>query len=119
MAVWPASLPQSPFIGLSHTRVDAVVRSPVSVGPFKTRRRATVAIQPVGVPIVLTNPQRTTFDTFYITTLIEGSDTFDWKDPVDGSTVTLAFESPPLWASFSTDQDGPIWRTVMPLLILP
>ncbi len=119
MTAWPGSLPPSPFLGLRHTRRSALLRSPVAVGPFKTRRRATVVLQSVSIPIVLTNPQRVTFDTFFITTLKEGAEPFDWKDPVDGSTVSLAFESPPEWTSISTHRDGPIWRTIMPLVILP
>ncbi len=119
MPTWPATLPQDIFVGVRHSRVDAVLRSPVSVGPFKTRRRATVASEPTGVLIKLTNAQRSTFKTFYITTLKEGSDSFDWKDPIDGTTVSFAFLAPSEWTSIGVDSNGPIWQSVMSLLILP
>ena len=118
MPTWPVSLPQKQFLGTTDQRRDAVLRSQTSVGPFKTRRRATVVERTVPVPITLNAAERTTFDTFYITTLKEGSDAFDWEDPVSDAVVSFAFAAPPNWRNRANAQ-GRFYETVMQLVLLP
>lgn len=120
MATWPGALPQDQFIGLNDTRQPAVVRSQPDTGPAKMRRRFTAAPRFLTVPIVLDGSQRQTFDTFFITTIKEGSLTFDWEDPVDDTTVTFRFRTPPRFELVVGDSDvnKRVWRTNMELEIL-
>lgn len=92
--VWPATLPQDPFIGLTdELSADALVRTQMSAGPAKVRRRHGAAVRNVTVPLILTGAQRQTYDTFYKTTLKNGSLQWDWKDPVDGAVISFRFVS--------------------------
>lgn len=104
MTTWPATLPQRPLLnGYSEQRVDANARSSVAVGPSKTRRRYTA------VPVVfncqwsMTTAQLAALETFYVTTLLEGSTSFDWPHPRSGSTVTARFVGPYTLSPYSTD----------------
>ena len=115
MAVWPAGLPQGMFIGLQDARVSSLVRSPTDAGIPKVRRRFTATLRVLSVPIVLTTSERTTFDTFYISTLAEGSLPFDWTDPIDGSTVEYRFREPAEFRTISTN----LWSAVLSLEMLP
>ena len=120
MAVWPVSLPQTPFLGLRDQRQDARLRTEMDVGPAKMRRRHTAAVRNITATTLLTGTQRATFDTFYKTTLSEGALAFDWVDPVDGTTTSFRFVSPP---PFEVVKGGTtatrLWRLTMNLEILP
>ncbi len=115
MAVWPAGLQQKHFTGVTEKRQDASIRSSMDTGAPKKRRRFTAAVREITIPIVLTQAERVTFDTFYITTLEEGSLSFDWIDPVDGtSTISYRFVKPP-----SMTKKGGEWKATLSLEVLP
>ena len=118
MAVWPASLPQGLMVGTGDQRQPAALRSEMDSGPAKQRRRFTAAIRNLSVPIILTNTQRATFDTFFITTLLEGVLPFDWVDPKDGSTVEYRFTAPVEFSLLSGGAER-LWRGTLNLEILP
>ncbi len=115
MAVWPAGLQQKQFTGVTEERQDASVRSKMDTGAPKKRKRFTAAVRTMTVPIVLTQAERVTFDTFYITTLEEGSLSFDWIDPVDGvSTISYRFLKPP-----KLTKKGGEWKGILSLEVIP
>lgn len=121
MATWPGTLPQSQFVGLIDQDVDAVLRTPMDQGPPTRRRKYAAIVREVDVPIVLTGTQRIAFDTFYRTTLRNGSLAFDWEDPVTDVTISFAFRAPPRWL---LDRGGSstanrIWSTTLQLQVQP
>ena len=91
MLIWPPSLPYAQFLGLIDTRVDARARSGEGAGYAKMRRRYTAVPRTHRVPIVLSGAQMQTFDSFYRTTLAEGTLPFDWEDPVTDEFVFFRF----------------------------
>lgn len=120
MAVWPASLPQKQFTGLTDQRQDARVRTEMDAGLPKMRRRFTAALRTVTTRLVLTGTQRQTFDTFYITTLSEGVDPFDWEDPVTDATVSFRFIEPPQWSLIvGGSTSDRLWEATLSLELLP
>jgi len=120
MTNWHVSLPQTAFIGLTDEREDARLRTGMDAGPAKMRKRHTAAVRNIAVPLVLTGAQRVIYDTFYITTLQEGTLPFDWKDPVDDSVISFRFVKP---AKFEAIVGGAAavrkWQTTLSLEILP
>lgn len=115
VAAWPGSLPQNQFYGLRDRRSDATLRRTNDIGPADVRQRFSSASRFMGVPIKLTNAQRSTFDTFFITTLREGSLAWDWTDPVDDASVEFRFlPPPPEW-----EMRAGYWVATMNLELLP
>lgn len=120
MTAWPASLPQSQFRGLTDKRQKAVLRTPMDAGPAIVRRRFTAVYREVVTRIVLNGTQRQTFDTFFITTLKEGSLPFDWTDPVDDTTVSFRFKEEPEWTMRRGGTTANrIWEATLSFEILP
>lgn len=116
-AVWPGSLPKQ-LVGVTDSRTANLVRTETDGGPAKVRRRFTAVPRDVQTPMVFTAAQRATFDTFYITTLNDGADKFDWTDPVDNATKTFRFKAPPSFSLF-TNVNGKNYRTTLDLELLP
>lgn len=116
--VWPGDLPQNVLIGATMLRETNVIRTPTDGGPAQVRRRSSSAVTRVSTPIVLTQAQRDSFDTFFETTLSDGALRFDWTHPVSGNTVEFRFLGPPLF-SLGMSGNGPIWSTTLALEILP
>lgn len=115
MAAWPAGLQQKNFAGVVEQRQQAVLRSSMDSGAPKVRKMFTAAIRNIDIPMVFTTAERATFDTFFITTLAEGSISFTWTDPVDDSTViTFRFKSPPRMTKVAGE-----WSTILNLEVLP
>ncbi len=98
MVAWPAGLPQIPLSGVTAGDDDSVLRSPMDSGPPTRRNRFTAITQSLEFPMIMTGTERATFDTFYRTTIANGSLSFDWEDPLDDSTVSMAFKAPPRWS---------------------
>lgn len=116
MATWPGSLPQRPLLdGFSSTFQDGTLRPEVDSGPSLTRPRFSAVSEYISARMVLTTTQRTTLETFYHTTLVEGSDTITWVHPVDGSAITAKFMKPPAYRALSADR----WEVVLSYEILP
>lgn len=120
MATWPASLEQRPLRGLTELRQKGTLRSDMDAGPQKVRKRFTSAVRNIDVPVVFTSAQRTTFDTFFITTLGEGSTSFDWAqlqteiDPSETGTLLFRFKQPAKMTKAAGE-----WKTVLNLEVLP
>ncbi len=115
MAAWPAGLQQKGFAGIVEERQQAVLRSAMDSGAPKVRKIFTAAVRNIDIPVVFTMAQRATFDTFFITTLAEGSISFTWTDPADDTTtITFRFKNPP-----SMTKIGGEFKTVLNLEVLP
>ena len=95
MPTWPAGLPQDFFVGLSQQRRSAVEQFTNDAGPSSRRRYVSGVGKDVEDTIVLTAAQKVIFDTFFQTTLLEGSLEFDWIDNESGNPASYRFNSPP------------------------
>lgn len=97
MAVWPVTLPQVvSWQGYARRIQDTRIRSQVASGPPKVRSRFTARVDQQDLPVVyFTKAQWVLLDTFYTTTLDNGTDPFDWTDPITGTTKSFRFVSPP------------------------
>jgi hypothetical protein len=118
-ATWPGTLPIDHFLRLRDKMQSNRVRTAMDGGPAKQRRRFTSNVRFVQEAITLTNTQRVTFDTFYGTTLGDGVDEFNWIDPQGTGSVEFRFTADPQFTSVGLRSDGPVWRTTLPLEILP
>jgi len=120
MATWPSTLPQQFEAGAGVSRQQGFVRSPVSAGPFKQRKRYTAVSRFYTGTMLMTETQRATLETFYTTTVNEGADEFDFEDPVDFSTVSARFASAPEDRGIVGGASGvALWRVSFTLEILP
>jgi hypothetical protein len=95
MAAWPGSLPQYMEVGASETKQNTFIRSNPSIGPPKMRRRFSASTRTITGTMLFSASDRATFDTFYDTTLVDGSDAFTFTDPVDLTTQNFRFVEPP------------------------
>lgn len=116
MPTWPASLPQDPSLdGYSSEDQSGMLRSEMDSGPPKQRRRFTATTENISLSWLMTKTQLSTFNSFYKTTLLEGSLAFDITHPVNGWTVSARFTAPA--------QRSPIyinmWRVNAVIEILP
>jgi len=117
MASWPGTLPALPF-PVAFQPPDRRLRTEMGAGPDKLRTRYTRET-PVSVPpMMITKAQYDTLETFYVSTLAEGTLPFDHAHPATGSTVSFRFVDRPSyrgarpeavvanrlwWASFSLE----------------
>lgn len=95
MAAWPASLPEFLEVGAAEEVQQAFIRTDNSTGPPKQRRRFSSSTRMIRGTMLLTAAERATFDTFYNTTINDGSDSFTFTDPVDNTTQNFRFMEPP------------------------
>ena len=121
--VWPPSLPQDHFIGLTTALPDVLIRTKMDAGPDKVRRRFTGNARPVRTFFVGTETQVKTFRDFFNTTLKGGSLSFEWDDPIGDATVLFRFKAPPpptiTLLVGNTDHALAKWRVDLELEILP
>lgn len=116
MASWPAI----PFFkahgGLSRSGpVESTIRTSMSSGPAKVRRRFTAASKNFnGVTPFLTKAELSTFETFFSDTLLDGSLSFTAQDPLDCTTKTFRFVG-----SYNVTPSGRAFRVSAQLEILP
>lgn len=94
--VWPVALPQY-FLAkdFSEQRVDILLRTPMEVGNDKSRPRFTKATKVVGGTIMVSLAQKELLDEFYLVILANGSQLFDWVDPVSQTDATYRFMERP------------------------
>ena len=121
MPTWPAALPDYFEVGVQDTRQQGFIRSQTETGPYKQRKRFTATSRFLSGTMLLTGTQRATFDTFYKTTISEGTGEFNFLDPVDFSTISARFVSPPSLSAVAgggTAGTGQ-WRIEMVLEVLP
>lgn len=76
---------------------STAIRTPVSVGPAKVRRRSSCQVRPFSFTFLMNDTHRAELDTFYHTTTKGGSLDFEMTDPVAGGTPDWRFTAPPSW----------------------
>lgn len=97
---WPTSLPQLPLEdSFSDPRGEAVVTSPMDVGPAKVRRKFTSVNRNYQVRMALTAAQKATLVTFYQVTSNLGTTPFVWTNPRTFEPVDLYFARAPRYSS--------------------
>jgi len=99
-AIWPLTLPQVLLVdGFQSALPENIIRTAMSVGPVKTRRRDVAATWPVQGNINLQKEQLATLTTFFRSTLADGALPFDWVDPITDSAVTFLFKTAPKYSA--------------------
>ena len=118
MPVWPVTLPQTvSWQGYARRIQDTRLRTNMDAGPPKVRSKYRAAIVEHDIPVVyLTKAHWVLLETFYNTTLINGTLPFDWTDPITGSTVSFRFKSPPVFGSMLGPDTIPV---TLPVEVLP
>lgn len=120
MSNWPAGLPQQLKIGASIGDDDSRLTSAMDAGPASVRNRFTAFTQSVQTPMIITGAQLEIFKTFYRTTLVQGSLSFDWTDPSDDTSVTYRFKTPPKWVAVRSGVPNVrLWQATLDLEIQP
>lgn len=116
MAIWPASLPSEPlYTGFRETAPNTVLRTNMSAGPPKLRRRFTAGFRPISIEMVMTDAQVQAIDDFYITILFGGSLPFDFTDPRTDVSESYQFKVPPQYRPIAPDN----WTVSIELEMLP
>lgn len=120
MATWPATLPSQLEAGAQLDRQQGFLRSPTDTGPFKQRKRFTAVSRFYSGTMLLNVTQKATLETFYVTTINEGADEFDFEDPEDFGTVSARFTQPPTAQGLVGGSSGvELWRVQIALELLP
>lgn len=115
--VWPATLPQYMLVdGYAQGLGDGRLRSQTDAGPAKVRRRSSAMPKPLQGRMIMDGAQLADLQTFVDMTLMGGSLTFTFPDPVTGSSVLVRFSADlPSWQSRGADN----WFVSLDLEILP
>lgn len=92
---WPSTLPQFVFEqGYSEKLNDQVLESKMTSGPPKIRRRFTKQIRTFTMEMRLTPDEKATFETFWQSTALGGSKSFDWVHPLTRAATEFRFRLP-------------------------
>jgi len=119
MSTWPATLPNMK-LGTSVGDDESRLVTPMDTGPSTVRKRFTAYTRTLSVPMILDGTQLDTFLEFYRDTINQGTDAFDWTDPVDDTTVSMRFKSPPTFQSIKSGAVADrIWSATLNLEFLP
>lgn len=121
MPTWPIELPQLPYSGVTAQDRDSVLRTQMDSGPDTRRNKFTAHMQTLRMPMVVDGAERAAFDVFFRKTLKKGALAFDWIDPVDDTTVSMAFTGPPQWSLIAGAKDAADrgWFAVLDLEVQP
>lgn len=104
MPTWPGTLPQDPEIdGLVEQPPDTILRTQMDAGPAKVRRRFTAGVRPFRMKMLLTKTQVADLETFFVTTLKYGSESFDWHNPRTQASEEFRFVGPPAYNMLGPD----------------
>lgn len=80
---WPNTLPSIPSEGYSLQRLPNVITTEVGSGPPKVRVRSTLSRKIYTTDIELTGEQLETFNEFFDSTLVFGTDDFEMPNPFE------------------------------------
>lgn len=121
MATWPGTLPQYFEVGVLDTRQQGFIRTEMDTGPFKQRKRFTAVSRFLTGTMLLTGTERATFETFYVTSINQGADAFDFIDPSTFATVSARFVQPPTLSAVAGGGTAGTaqWRVELALEVLP
>ena len=108
-------LPQAHKLATRITRKSAVVRTDTGAGTIRTRLRFTTSGYQYSDRLLFTTAELSIFDTFFVTTLAEGSRSFNWIDPRTGNTVEQLILEYPEFTEISIG----VWEASATFEILP
>lgn len=91
MPAFPATLPGPVWGSFSEQRQRNILAFAPDVGPPKMRRRSSAVAVPASAAFLLTDAQLATFDTFFETTLKDGTLSFTWNHPHTGVSYSWIF----------------------------
>lgn len=92
-SAWPSDIPQCPVLGMTEQRQPNIAGFQPEVGPPKMRRRSSAVVTVTAVTYRMNVAQLASFNTFYTTTLADGSLPFTWKHPYTGVVYNWMFDS--------------------------
>ena len=92
---WPPSLPQDMLQGVQTGARDNAVRTEMTSGDTKNRRRDSVRVFTHTGEISVTSAQAANFWDFYYEDHYEGAEPFEWHDPRTGTTRMMKIVAPP------------------------
>ena len=96
--MWPATLPQElKLAGHSEIAPDLVIRTEMSVGPAKARRRVSDNVRLFSASLVMTVAQCALLDEFFVDSTKGGSLPFQWTHPRTGNLIDFRFIGPPTY----------------------
>lgn len=90
-AAWPGTIPQKPLVGFTEQRQRNVVAFVPDVGTPKISRRSTSVTVNCQAAFFMTDAELANFNTFYETTLADGTLPFTWNHPRTGVSYTWFF----------------------------
>lgn len=109
---WPSGLSFAPLIsGYDESDVVNLRKFEPEIGPAKTRRASSFAMENFSLSIVLNTADLATLDDFYRDTLKDGALSFTHVHPRLGATATLRFVEPFKKSWFAHD----LWQIGMTL----
>jgi len=116
MAIWPVGLPaKALYEGNQEAFPNLVIRTEMSSGPAKMRRRFTSGVRPGHYEYYMTYNQLMTLMAFFEITCEGGALPFDLAHPVFGNTKSYRFVGQPTWAMVSKTH----YRVVFDFEIMP
>jgi len=97
---FPTSLPQSPLLGHQQSMNDNLERNQMDVGPPQTRRVSTLPKKAVAMTFMMNDAQKITFETFFESTLKDGSLEFTHFLPeATGTLIVFKFRKTPIFTN--------------------
>lgn len=115
MTAWPATLPQDCLMaGYVEEPQDTAIRSAMSYGPDKVRRRTTAVITRIQIPMRMSTAQVALLDTFYYDT-IQVTGVVDWIHHRTRASAQYRFLAPPKRQPYG----GGYWAVLMDMELLP
>lgn len=116
MAAWPSTLPEFSLLdGHLEAPQGTMLRTEVDAGPPMKRARYTAEVTRFSVPLLLSAAQVATLETFYLTTLGQGVDPFDYEHPRTHAIVEVEFVSRPTYIPAGAGY----YRTMLELEMFP
>ena len=101
---WPFGLTDKPSVdGFREIPAQNIIRTQMDAGPTSIRRYQSTSTKKFDVQFELATADVATFETFYVTTLSEGSDTFQWNEPRTGTAYNWQFASDPIITALGGD----------------
>ena len=119
MPTWPVSLPQEPLIDSYSAQLqNNVIRSAMSAGPAKTRRRFTAGVEILNVSFIMTEAQKDTFEAFFYNDIGHGALEFDFTHPETGAIGSFRIDTSNGAPTKDALTNG-LWRISLSLEAMP
>jgi len=118
--LWPTTLPVAPLVqGYSEGLPNNQLRSSMSAGPPKVRRKAGLVPWPMAVSFLCTSAQAETLMEFAHDTLMDGVLRFEWTHPRTGATVEVRMAPSSEKLVDLVPNGGDYWQASFMLEVLP